>query len=61
MAQSKHGVEDIRVHIEDLSKVAQACHEIEVVAAGSMYATLIGYEEILAKLNDAGIWWTYDR
>lgn len=61
MAQTKHGIEDVRVHIEDLVKTAQACGELEIVAAGSIYATLIGYEEVLHKLNDAGIWWTFDR
>lgn len=51
---------NIRIMINDLITVARLLHNITVVAAGSMYATLELDAVQCQKLSDAGIFWTLD-
>ena len=49
-----------RILIQDLIAAARALHEVKIVAAGSMYATLECDSPMLQKLSAAGIFWTED-
>lgn len=54
-------MKDIRILIGDLVRACLALHEVKVVAAGSMYATLECDFAMAQKLSLANIHWSYDR
>jgi hypothetical protein len=51
---------DIRINIGDLVAACRALHEVKVLAAGSLYATLQYDPSIGRRLAAAKVQWTFD-